>query len=109
MTSPISLSQARQGRAALGQKSQANGLSRRYRVLPEADKDGFTAWFSTLVRRRCHGDAVTISRTFTVTEQTGRNWLAGTATPMGHHVDLANALWPEDFLARHAPELRRAA
>jgi len=109
MSSPVSLAAVRLSRAAGPQKSQAKGFGPRYRVIPVVDKAEFTDWFAGLMRRKCGGDAVVISQTFGCTEQTGRNWLAAFACPMGQHVDLAMALWPDEFIARHAPALRVAA
>lgn len=80
------------------------------KAVPVADKAGFMAWWAGVMRRCCGADAVEISRTFSVTEQTGRNWLAEFACPMGHHVDLAMELWPQEFAARYGVEtVRRAA
>lgn len=102
MSSPVSLDAVRKSRAAAGQMSQPNGFGgRRMRAVPEVDRAGFVAWWAGVMRRRCHADAVVISRTFEVTEQTGRNWLAEFSCPLGHHVDLAMVLWPEEFAARY--------
>ncbi len=114
MPSPISLHQARQDRAARGQKSPAKSFAgqpfsrRAVRVIPVVDKAGFVAWWAGLLRRRC-GDAAAVAQTFGCTEQAARYWLDEFSCPMGQYVDLALALWPEDFIARHAPDLRRAA
>jgi hypothetical protein len=114
MTSPISLSQARQHRASVGQKSPAKVFDPRgaggrpVRVIPVVDKAGFVAWWAGLLRRRC-GDAATVAQTFGCTEQAARYWLDEFSCPMGQYVDLALALWPEDFIARHAPAVRRVA
>lgn len=95
--------------------SQANGFGaipmtgRAVRVLPVVDKAEFVGWWAGLMRRRLGGDAVAISRTFEVTEQTGRNWLAGFSCPTGPAVDLAMQLWSEDFAARHGRALDRRA
>jgi hypothetical protein len=112
MSSPISLAQARKDRAAVGQKSQAKAFSgRRVRVIPVVDKAEFVSWWAQLLRKphTCAGDAVAIAQTFGCTEQAARYWLDEFSCPMGQYVDLAMALWPEDFLARHAPELRKVA
>lgn len=110
MSSPVSLSAVRDAKARAGQMSQPNGFAaRRLRVVPEVDKAGFVQWWAGVMRRRCGGDAVAISRLFSVTEQTGRNWLAEFSCPLGHHVDLALALWPEECAGRYAPALRVAA
>lgn len=110
MTSPISFAQARKDRAARAQKSQSNSFApRRVRMVPVVDKPGFVSWWAGLLRRRCGGDAVTIAQTFGCTEQAARYWLDEFSCPMGQYVDLAMALWPEDFLARHAPDLRKVA
>jgi hypothetical protein len=110
MSSPVSLAVERDRRIAAGQKSQGNAFAAlRFRQVPVVDKTGFMGWFAGLLRRRCGGDAVVIGQTFGVTEQTGRNWLAEFACPVGHHVDLAMAMWPEEFIARHAPALQVAA
>lgn len=110
MSSPISLAKLRQDRLALGQKSQAKAFGgRAVLVIPVVDKPGFVAWWAGLLRRRCGGDAVAIAQTFGCTEQAARYWLDEFSCPMGQYVDLAMAIWPEEFLARHAPELRRAA
>lgn len=107
MSSVRSLAAARQSRADLAQKSQPNGFGGAFgvRVVPVVDPAEFRAWWAALLRRRCGGDVVTISRMFARTEQTGRNWLSEASTPLAHDLDLANALWPEDFIARHAPGL----
>lgn len=74
----------------------------RFRALPPApDRDAFLDFWAGLMRRHCGADPVRISRLFCVTEQTGRNWLAGTSCPLGLHVDHAMALWPAAFAARH--------
>jgi len=112
MSSPISLSQARQDRAALGQKSHEKAFSgRRVRVVPVVDKPGFVSWWAWFLRQpdTCAGDAVVIAQTFGCTEQAARYWLDEYSCPMGQYVDLAMAMWPEHFLARHAPELRKVA
>jgi hypothetical protein len=104
MSSPISLAAVRHAKAeaAAGQMSHAKGFAAaRVRMVPVVDKAAFVGWWAGLMRRRCGGDAVTISRLFDVTEQTGRNWLAGFSCPLGHHSDLAMALWPGEFMARH--------
>lgn len=105
---PVSLAAVRQDRLARAQVSRPNGFGR-VRVVPVVDKAGFVAWWAGLMRRRCHGDAALIAQLFGCTEQTGRNWLAEFACPMGHHVDLAMQLWPEDFAARRTPGLQVAA
>ena len=110
MSSPISLSKARQDRAARAQMSQANGFAmaptstRRVRVVPVIDKPEFVAWWAQLLRlpRTGSGDAVTIAQTFGCTEQAARYWLDGFSCPMGQYVDLAYDLWPEEFAARRA-------
>ncbi len=117
MSSPISLSKARQDRAALAQMSReksfgrrdANG--RRVRVIPVVDKEGFVSWWAGVLRRQCGGDAVTIAQTFGCTEQAARYWLDEFSCPMGQYVDLAYDLWPEEFEARRASArgLQRAA
>lgn len=111
MSSPISLAVVRNLRPKAGQKSQANafGGPRRVRVIPVVDKAEFMAWWAGVMRRKCGACAVEISRTFSVTEQTGRNWLDGFACPMGQYVDLAQNLWPEEFAARHGHATLRAA
>ena len=112
MSSPISLAQARKDRAARGQMSLAKAFgARRVRVIPVVDKPGFVAWWAWLLRQphTCGGDAVVIAQTFGCTEQAARYWLDAFSCPKGQYFDLAMALWPEDFLARHAPDLRKAA
>lgn len=112
MSSPISLSDARQLRAARAQKSHEKAFGgRRVRVIPVVDKPGFVAWWASLLKlpHTCGGDAVAISQTFGCTEQAARYWLDEFSCPMGHYVDLAYDLWPEEFEARRAAGLRRAA
>lgn len=65
------------------------------------DRDGFLAWWSGLLMRRC-GDVRGIVAVFACTEQTARNWLDGFACPGGAVVDLAARLWADDFAARAA-------
>jgi len=102
MTSQVlSFSQARERAARDGQMSPAKGLGR-FRVIPAApDRAEFLSWWAGLLRRRCGGQAALIAKTFTCTEQCARYWLDGFSCPNGLHVDLAMALWPEDFAARH--------
>lgn len=109
MSHPISLSDVRRRRLASGQMSRENRFAGRpVRVIPVTDKPGFVAWWAALLRRRC-ADAATVAQTFGCTEQAARYWLDEFSCPMGHYVDLALALWPEDFVARRAPDLPRAA
>lgn len=111
MAKPVSLSAVREARLTGGQMSHANrfGGGARVRVIPIVDVAEFRAWWAGLLRRRCGADAVEIARIFGHSVQTGRNWLAEDSSPLAHDTDLAMALWPEDFIARHAPHLLRRA
>lgn len=110
MSSVHSLSAVRDAKARASQKSHAKGFGRaRMVVVPVIDKPGFMAWWAGVMRRRCGADAVQISRMFSVTEQTGRNWLAEHSCPLAYHMDLACELWPEEFEARYGVALRVAA
>lgn len=94
----------------MAQMSQLNAFAgRAMRFVPEVDKDGSVTFWAGLMRRKYRGDAVAISRIFGVTEQTGRNWLAGVSCPLFHHVDLAMLLWPEELAARYGVALAVAA
>lgn len=64
--------------------------------LPMPDEVGFRDFWAGLLKRRC-GCAAAVAQTFGCTEQTGRNWLAGEACPIGHAVWHAMGLWPADF------------
>ncbi len=64
--------------------------------VPMPDEAGFRAFWMALLARRC-GCAAGVAQMFGVTEQTGRNWMAGTACPIGHAVWHAMGLWPDDF------------
>lgn len=64
--------------------------------LPMPDEAGFRRFWSDLMQRRC-GCAAGVAQAFGCTEQTGRNWIAGTACPIGHALWHAMDLWPDDF------------
>jgi hypothetical protein len=63
-----------------------------------AQPEAFLPFWMGLLTRRC-GCAAGVAQEFGCTEQTGRNWLAGTACPIGHHVWHAMQRWPDDFAA----------
>jgi len=103
------------GARPVNQMSQANRfapeggrgrrLSARRRVqagitahVPLPDQDAFLQFWAGLMRRRC-GCAAGVAQMFVVTEQTGRNWLAGTSCPTGFAVVHAMGLWPDEFAA----------
>ncbi len=114
MSSPVPFDPARKRAAAqpvpgAPQMSPANRL-RRTRVIAAApDREEFLVWWAGVLRRRC-GPAAVIAKTFTCTEQCARYWLDRFACPTGLHLDLAMALWPEEFALRYGrPALRVAA
>jgi hypothetical protein len=109
VSDPISFADARKRAARLGQMSHAKPLGR-FRLVPAApDRGEFLAWWASLLKLRCGGNAADIAKLFTCTEQCARYWLDEFSCPNGLHVDLAMDLWPEDFAARHGFALQVAA
>lgn len=83
------------------QDGRGRKLSARRRVQarlghPVAQPEAFLPFWMGLLKRRC-GCHAGVAQEFGCTEQTGRNWLAGDACPIGHHVWHAMQRWPEDF------------
>lgn len=95
------VNQMSQQNAFAPQGGRGRKLSARRRVqgalgLPLPDEAQFRAFWSSLMVRRC-GCAAGVAQQFGCTEQTGRNWLAGQACPIGHAVWHAMKLWPDEF------------
>lgn len=64
------------------------------------ERDAFLSFWSGLLLRRL-GSARAVAQAFSVTEQTGRNWIDGFACPSGHMVFQAQERWPDDFPTAH--------
>lgn len=75
------------------------GLQMRPRlVLPALGREAAMRWWSGLMLRRCRSVRDGALR-FDCTDQTVRNWMAGTSCPTGNAVLLAQLLWPDEFEA----------
>lgn len=68
---------------------------------PVAQPEVFATFWANLLTRKC-GCAAGVAQEFGCTEQTGRNWLAGTSCPIGHQVWHAMQRWPDAFSAQLA-------
>lgn len=87
--------------APVGGRGRSVSARRRVSVpILQPDRDGFLDFWAGLMRRKC-GSAAAVAQMFCVTEQTGRNWMAGFSCPVGEALDLAMTLWPREFAARY--------
>lgn len=83
-----------------GTFAPAGGRGRSYVTRPEPrrelTRDQFLRWWSGLLLRKL-GSARAVAQFFETTEQTGRNWIDGTACPTGLSVMRALRAWPQEF------------